>query len=55
MEEKMKFLESVEPLLKAAEEYAAAVATLDPEKIRPAESKLHEAAMKYAEWGKRPQ
>ena len=49
---KMTFLENLEPLLKAAEEYAKAVAALEPQQLIAAEAKLHEAAVRYAKWGK---
>jgi hypothetical protein len=48
----MTFLENLEPLLKAAEEYAKAVSALEPQRLLAAEAKLHEAAVQYAKWGK---
>ena len=45
-------LENLEPLLVAAEEYAKAVLSLEPQQIQTAEMKLHEAAVQYAKRGK---
>lgn len=48
----MTFIEIFGILGKAAEQYAAAVKSLDPIRIRETESALHEAAVQFAEWGK---